>query len=273
MYHRKVRRVIRKSNMLDKNDKIMVACSGGKDSMSLLHLLAKKRFDITAVTINEGTTYRSKCAKIVSKFCKELEIPHVVKTFKEEYSITASQIAKKKLPLKACSYCGVLRRNLINKTARELKVDKVATGHNLDDEAQTILMNLYRSELKRLARGGAIVGMMKHKKFIPRIKPLRECLGRENIIFALHNNISFESFGCPYREVAYRNIIRKQLNEMEHSYPGTKISLLHNFDRLLPHLKKAFKEKKADTCIKCGEISSGDVCKTCQLVKNIESVR
>jgi len=273
MYERKVRRTIKENNMLDKRDKVVVGVSGGKDSLVLLYLLKKKRFDITALTIDEGIKpYRTESIKYVKKFCKKYDIPHIVKSFKDEYGFNLDKINKREHNKPICSYCGVLRRDLLNKTARELKADKVATGHNLDDEAQTVLMNFYRSELKRLARMGPVTGVLKHKLFIPRIKPLRDCLEKENIIYALLKKIEFEDMECPYQRDAYRNKVRDQLNELEERYPGTKISVLKNLDRLLPVLRKHFKKVEvAKNCKTCGEITSGQICKACDVAEEFSS--
>ena len=154
----KVRATITRYHMLNFDDHLAVAVSGGKDSLSLLHILAKlKRFrpktTLTAVTVDEGIAgYRNEALEIAAANCKKLEIPHHIVSFKELYGFTLDEIilkarSKGETELTACAYCGVLRRKAINIGARQVKANKVATAHTLDDEAQTILMNIFRGDI------------------------------------------------------------------------------------------------------------------------------
>jgi len=271
LFEKRVRRTIANTKMLNrKKDKIAVGVSGGKDSLVLLHLLKKFHYNIVAITIDEGIKgYRDKSLPYIKKFCKKYDIPWKVYSLKKEYGFTLDSIPDKRL---MCSYCGVLRRGMLNKKARELGCTKVATGHNLDDETQMILMNLFRGELERLARAGPITGLIEDELFVPRVKPLRECSEKEDVLYALLRGIEYTDVECPYARYAYRNMVRELLNTMEEKYPGTKFAILKNFDKMLPFLRKYYMPKeRPKRCKKCGEITRGPICKFCEVVEEFAS--
>lgn len=268
----RVKKVIRKYSLIEKNDFIAAAVSGGKDSLVLLHILKKLSekypFDLIAVTIDEGIKgYRDKTIEIVKKNCKLLGIESKVYSFKKELGHSMDEIAKRDRKLSTCSYCGVFRRYLLNKKARELGCNKIAIGHNLDDEVQTILMNFLRGDLSRFGRTGSYY-IYSNERFVPRIKPLREIPEKENVVYALLNNIEVGFSRCPYAGEAYRNNIREFLNKMELEQPTTKYSLLRSYDRIYPLIAKNL-AKKIKYCKKCGEPTIGDICKTCEFLEKL----
>ena len=178
-------------------------------------------------------------------------------------------IADRKPP--ACSFCGVFRRKILNETARELKVDKLATGHNLDDEIQVTLMNFIRGDFDRMARMGPDVGIIRDKKFVPRIKPLRDCPEKEVAIYAMFHGFEVEGLQCPYTIDAFRTTIRDVINEIEEKHPGSKFQMLKNTDRLIGILRKQYKtDKKINECKNCGELTSGELCKACEIMKGLK---
>ena len=142
-FERKAVKTINKYKLIEKEDNVIVAVSGGKDSLSLLHLLdkySKKRnnnFLVAALLIDEGIkNYRDISIEDAKRFCKERKIKLHIASYKDETGKTLDDIKRKFKDTIACSMCGVMRRYLLNKSSRELKADKLATGHNLDDEAQ-----------------------------------------------------------------------------------------------------------------------------------------
>lgn len=267
LFEKRIRRTIANARMLDrKKDRIAVGMSGGKDSLVLLYMLKNMHYNIVAITIDEGIRgYRDRSLPYIKRFCKKYKIPWKNYSLKKEYGFTLDSIKNKRL---MCSYCGVLRRGMLNRKARELGCTKVATGHNLDDETQMILMNLFRGELERLARAGPITGMIEDELFVPRVKPLRECSEKEDVLYALLHGIEYTDVECPYSRYAYRNIVRELLNGMEGRYPGTKFAILRNFDKMLPFLRKYYMPKeKPKRCKECGEITRGPICKFCETVE------
>jgi uncharacterized protein (TIGR00269 family) len=273
-FEEKVMRTIRKYDLLGYGEKILVACSGGKDSTVLLNflwnLVKKKRESLAAIAVDEGIAgYRDVKLKGLVKFCEEREIPLHVYSFKEYYGFTLDEAVKiskdNNLGFKPCYICGVLRRNLINNVARELGFSKVATGHNLDDEAQTILMNYLRGNPSLLARLGPKTGVVSDESFVQRVKPFYFCTEKEDTIYSLVNSIEVDFVQCPYHVENYRLEIRDFLNRLESIIPGVKHSLVNNFLKILPLLKRDFSASKIRRCEVCGNPSARNVCRACMI--------
>lgn len=275
-FEKKVFKTISKYNLIEKNDKIAVAISGGKDSLTLLYLLNKiastrKNIELFALLINEGIhNYRNKTIKDAKKFCKGYKIELKIYSYKKEFSKSLDELTKI-TNLVPCSICGVFRRYLLNKKARNLNATKLATGHNLDDEAQAILMNQFRNNVEINARMGPITGVIRDKKFIPRIKPLYFMAEKEVMLYAYIKGFSSEFTECPNSKFSYRGEIRDLLNGLEKKHPGTKYGIVNSYLEIMPLLKEKFKHdtNKIKECLNCGEPCSGNICKTCQLVKNL----
>ena len=208
--------------MLSFDDHLAMAVSGGKDSLSLLHILAKlNRFrpktKLTAVTVDEGIKgYRNEALEIAAANCKQLEIPHHIVSFKELYGFTLDEIVLKarsrgEKELTACAYCGVLRRKAINAGARQVHANKVATAHTLDDEVQTVLMNIFHGDIMRLAKEKPVTSEV-HPLLVQKIKPFCEIPEKESALYAYVKKIEFQDTPCPYASEALRNDIRGMVN-------------------------------------------------------------
>lgn len=161
----------------------------------------------------------------------------------------------------------------MDKYAFQLKSGKLATGHNLDDEIQSISMNFFDNDLKRFERLGAI--SQKIESFVPRIKPLHETPEKEIIMYCAFNGIKhFSEECCPFSWMAKRNAFREMLNGMESKFPGTKYSILRFFQQVKGKLleKKHGKTiSKINYCINCGFPSSGKTCKVCEMVEKLKN--
>ncbi|UCG95022.1 MAG: TIGR00269 family protein [archaeon] len=270
----KVKVTIRKNNLIEKGDKICVALSGGKDSCLVLYLMDKffgKRPDIEvlALSIDEGIKgYRDESIKKARELCKKIGIPLHLHSFEGEFGKTMDNIVKK--DARACTYCGVFRRFVINKKARELGATKLATGHNLDDEIQSVFINNLKGDINRLMRLGPRPIVTK-KKFVTRIKPLRDVPERETALYDMINGIDYHDSRCPNAEDSIRFDVRKFINVMEEKYPGTKHIAIKHFDTILPALRKHFSDTgKVKECSNCGEPTSRNLCKVCELLDNIK---
>jgi len=260
--------------MIEKEDKIAVALSGGKDSLSLLYILSlitknNRKIQLKAILIDEGIKdYREHTIKPAKKLCKELNIPLHIYSYKEEFTKTLDEITLKSTD-KPCSICGVLRRTLLNKKARELKCNKLATGHNMDDEAQSILMNTIKNNLKASARIGPITGVKDEKKFIRRIKPFYFLTEKEIATYAFLKNLLTKFTECPNSKGSFRDVIRDTINNLEKNYPGSRDGIIKSFLKISPLIKKEYKKVDILYCKKCGEPCSKETCKTCELlIKN-----
>lgn len=274
-FERKAYKTIRQYKLLEKGDHVVIAVSGGKDSLSVLNLLnklANKKMDIkiTALLIDEGIkNYRNKSIENAKKFCKEKGIKLEISSYKDNFGKTLDQMKKKNKDTIACSMCGVFRRSLLNKKARELKATKLATGHNLDDEAQSILMNQLRHNIALSSRLGPITGVKRDPRFIPRIKPFYFLTEKEVATYAFLHNLISDFNECTYCEESYRFEIRDLLNDMEQKHPGTKHAIVASFIEILPLLKNRFKDVEIKSCKQCGEPCSSEICNVCQVIEKI----
>jgi len=272
---KKVKSIIRNYNLFTRKEKVLVACSGGKDSTTLAYILKKLGYKIQAVTINPSIkNYSRKNITNLRAFCTENKIKLYEVSFKQEFNYTLDGIKKildlKGIEMPYCTICGILKRYLLNKKAKELKADKIATGHNLDDEAESVFMNLLRGNMGLMARLGPITGVIKSRGFVPRIKPLYLC--REEEIKAYSKLMKFPVVyeRCPYAQSSYREIIRNELIGFEKKYPKTKENIINWFLRILPELKKGLKKDKMTYCTICSEPSQRTICNACTIISNLK---
>jgi len=272
-FEKRVKKEIKKQGKTEGSCKIAVAVSGGKDSIVALHIINEifsKRTNskIYAITVDEGIKdYRDKSIKYVEKYCEKMGIEHHIVSFEKIVGTTMDEIAKKQDELGECSYCGVFRRLCLNTKAKELKVDKLVTGHNLDDMAQSILMNFTNGDMKKLARLGP------HKKvqpgLVPRMLPLRSIPEKENALYSILKNIEFHDGECPYSTRALRGDFRDIVDNLEYNNPGTRHSILNSYDSIKELLLEKYPPANLDKCPKCGEPTSQKQCKSCILKARI----
>jgi len=265
--------------MLGPKDRIMVAVSGGKDSVTLLHILAKieKIFPdvhLCVGTVDEGIrNYRDEALKIAKKNCQKLGIEHVVTSFKELFGYTMDEIVnliqeRGETGLLPCSYCGVLRRKALNTMAREAGVDKLVVAHSLDDETQTMLLNVIHGDPLRIARSKPVLDVV-HPNFVQRVKPLCMVPEKEVVLYAYLKGIEFQSITCPYAQTALRNDVRNMLTQMEYKHAGTLFTVFRSIERIRPAIEAVTKEAKLHDCRLCGEPTVGDLCRACKMLQDL----
>ncbi len=261
----KAKRDIRVYRWVRPNDRIAVALSGGKDSGALLHFLhslVSKRKDVQllAITVDEGISgYRDPAT--ARNLAESLGIPHVTVSFQDRYGTTIDGIVARKGDTLSCSYCGVLRRHLLNAVAREEHATRLGLGFNLDDEAQSVLMNVLRGDRDRLMRSAR-----PREGMIPRIKPFFHIPEREVALYSYLVMGHVDTGRCPYSHNALRAEVRSMLNLYAWDHPGTRHALA-NIGEELSRLG-AVHGDMLHTCERCGE-PCGDVCRSCQILKEV----
>jgi len=273
-FEKRIKKEIKKQGKTVKNSRLGVAVSGGKDSTVVLYITneifsRRSNVELVAITVDEGIKdYRDKSIKVASENCKNLGIEHHIISFKDVIGKTMDKIASAKDELGECSYCGVFRRICLNKKSKELGLDKLITGHNLDDTAQSILMNFVNGDMQKLARLGP------HKKvqsgLVPRMLPLRVIPEKEVALYAILKNIKYHDAECPYSIRALRGDFRDILDELELKNPGTRHSILNSYDSIKDLLYQKFPPTKLNSCLNCGEPTSQDICKACILKDKIQ---
>ena len=270
---RRVKKEVRSQLHLKGEAHIGVGASGGKDSQTVLYLLNKilecrKGVRITAITVDEGIEgYRHGTIPKVSELCRELGMEHVIISYDEVAGMDLDDMVSRTGEAEACSYCGVFRRRCLNLKAKELGVDVLALGHNLDDMAQSILMNFMRGDVERLARLGPHERMQ--PGLVPRIQPLRMIPEKETYMYAMLSGIPFSDAECPYAEHALRNEYREIVNSMEDKHPGTRHSILGSYDRLRPLMRDGFPQVELGMC-HCGEPTLGERCMACEMLLRLD---
>jgi len=275
----RVRATIAEYGMLEFDDRILVAVSGGKDSVGLLHVLAKieKRFpkaSLFAVSIDEGIKgYRNEALKIAAENCELLGVRHSVLSFEGLFGVSLDELMRKAEPskverLSACAYCGVLRRRALDLAAKELEADVLALGHNLDDVVQTFLLNIVHGDVWRLGRFGA-VSSESGGRFVRRVRPFCLVPEKETAFYAYLKKIKFQTVACPYAGEALRNDARYWLTRLEQRHAGSLFTLVRSFEKIgeaMQHEEKVF-----GVCRRCGEpcAEAENVCMVCKFLEEL----
>lgn len=279
----KVFKTIKKFGLFDRNDKICVAASGGKDSTVALHLTKRylQKFklpmeNLFAILIDEGIErHRNESLRNLEKFCNKEEIKLNIVSVKDNFLTTIDLSAEKlrKVGRKPCTVCGIWRRYLLNKYARKQGATKVVTGHNLDDEAQGIIMNIFKANTTLAANLGPVSGVKKHPLFVQRVKPLFMCTNKEIEVYTQLKEWTLDYCDCLYSGEGYRSQVKRMLNEFEDKYPGTKQGIIKSYLDLLPLLEEKLLGEnyrgEIKVCEKCGEPANKDVCNACKLVEEL----
>jgi uncharacterized protein (TIGR00269 family) len=278
----KVRATIAKYEMLRFDDRIAVGVSGGKDSMALLHILAKMeesfpKARLTAITVDEGIRgYRDEALEIAERGCQKLGVEHAIVSFKELFGDKLDELVEELRQketsdggMTPCAYCGVLRRRALNTAARRVGATKLATAHNLDDETQTILLNILHGDPLRMARTKP-VSPSTGSSFVCRIKPFCEVLEKETTLYTYLKKMEFQSTPCPYASSALRNDARTMLNRMEEKHPSLKYTVYRSAEKLWSLMDNTVGTESLSSCRLCGEAAMNDVCQPCKMLQNLK---
>lgn len=266
----KVRRTVSKHSMLSRGERIGVAVSGGKDSLSLLkvlHELNGGKYELVALTVDEGVRgYRDEAVEHVKALCGELGVELVLVSYSGLFGFTLDQALdwKDERELSSCSMCGVFRRRAIDEAAAKAGVDVVATAHNLDDYVQTFVMNLLHGDVERL---GWLDPSTQADAFpMRRVKPFTEVYEEEVALYAYLSGVPFQSASCPYMHEGLRSEVRDYLNELEAKHPGMKNTLLRSALEVTSRLSGEG-SKAAVACERCGKPSSQRLCGVCRMTE------
>jgi len=270
----KTRRTVSKYSMFAPHDRIAVAVSGGKDSLSLLKILGElylpRRNEIVAISVDEGVAgYRDEALEHARAVAEELDVEQVVVTYKDLFGFSLDEALdwKEERPISSCSFCGVFRRRAIDEAAVRAKATVVATAHNLDDYIQTFMMNLMHGDVERL--GWLDPAYVDDSFPVRRVKPFIEIYEEEVALYAFLAGVPFQSVSCPYMHEGLRSEVRDYLNMMEANHPGMKNVLLRSSLDVISRFARS-SEKESVPCRSCGKPSSNGLCNVCRMKAEVE---
>ena len=269
---RKTAKTISKYKMIQNNELVAVAVSGGKDSLALLNIMKEMsnthNFRIKAITIDEGIPgYRNEALDIVREFCENLGVELKTYSYKDLFDLTLEKALELRENEKtsSCSICGTLRRRVMDHAARDIGADVIATGHNLDDTLQTFVINMLSGDTNK-------IGWMdpdNSENTLRKIKPFCEIYESEIVFYAFTNNIPFQSEPCPHMNEGIRTEIREFLNSLENQHHGIKNNLFRSVVRVSQIVKDSnYKEKIV--CQVCGNQCTGKICSVCNMVLRLK---
>lgn len=276
----KTARTMSKFSMLNYNDRLAVAVSGGKDSLSLLYIMKKifNRHDhseLIAITIDEGIKgYRNEALQIVKDFCSDLKVEVKILSYKDlfETDMDEAMILRPTEKMTSCAVCGTLRRRAIDMAAQSIDADVVATAHNLDDHIQTFFINILAGDVERI--GWTYPEPVQYGiNDLKKIKPFVEIYEHEIVFYALQREIPFQSEECPYMHESIRTELRQFLNQLEKEHPGIKYNAYNSMIKISKGLKSLPSAIEANRCSICGKHSSGSVCSVCKTIRALRDVR
>ena len=265
----------------------VIGLSGGKDSVVLTHVLEETfgrdpRVELVALSIHEGIEgYRDESLDACERLTEDRNLRHEVVSYADELGVRMDDVVEKDPEnMAACAYCGVFRRDLLESHAEALDADKLLTGHNLDDEAQTALMNFFEGDLKQIAKHfDASLGPFDRRRgsdhFVPRAKPLRDVPEKEVALYAHLADLPAHITECPHASEAYRGEIQDLLLRMEENHPGTRHSIMAGYEELAELAAGRYRDEESGDlgeCDRCGSSTSGRICRKCRLVESIEAV-
>ena len=260
-FENQVLKAIKTFKMFAKKDRILVAVSGGKDSLTLWNVLLDLGYKADGLFIYLGVEGFSDIAKgKVEKFARERGARLIVVNLVDE-GIPIPEV-KKKTRRVVCSLCGQIKRYYFNMVGLKEGYDVLATGHNLDDEVSRLFSNVLHWKMEYLVDQSPV--LPSEDGLLKKVKPLCRVTEFETSVYAFFKKLDFVDVECPYSKGATFTMYKKHLNQIEFSSPGTKIDFYQGFlKNMKPILKKS--EGVKNRCKICGYPTFSDMCSVCRL--------
>ncbi len=270
----KTRKTISRYGMIRHGERVGVAVSGGKDSLSLLQVLhemtVRQGSQLVAISVDEGVAgYRDEALAHARSLTEQLGVEHLTVSYRDLFGFSLDEALdwKDEREVSSCSFCGVFRRRAIDEAAERAKVSVVATAHNLDDYIQTFMMNLMHGDIVRL--GWLDPAYVDDSFPVRRVKPFMEIYEEEVALFAFQSGMPFQSVSCPYMHEGLRTEVRDYLNQMEANHPGVKNVLLRSsLDVISRYARTA--DKHSVPCSDCGRPCSSGLCNVCRMKATVK---
>ncbi|CAA7259559.1 unnamed protein product [Cyclocybe aegerita] len=262
------------SELFDPGDRVAIGASGGKDSTVLAYVMKtlNERYqyglELFLLSIDEGITgYRDDSLETVKRNQQQYDMPLKILSYDELYGWTMDAIVSQVGRKNNCTFCGVFRRQALDRGAAMLNVDHIVTGHNADDIAETVLMNIMRGDIARLGRCTAIC--TQGEDTVRRSKPFKYAYEKEIVMYAYFKKLDYFSTECIYSPDAYRGHARAFLKDLEAARPSAIIDIIHSGEAF--EVKKEVKAtQKVQRKYPPGASESNALCKACTLLEGLE---
>jgi len=267
-FKKKVEKTIKKLKLFERDERLLLALSGGKDSMGLWHILSELNYNVDGLHIDMGFGELSvKTKEKIEELSKILNKKLYIINLKEEIGYDLKELSKftKRVP---CSLCGLVKRYFMNEIALKENYSAIITGHNLDDEATTLLKNVLRWEFAYLGRQTPLLEKM--DGFVKKVKPYIFCYEKETLLYAIISKIPYSKDSCPYSLNSKNKNLKMAFHILEHTSPGIKLNFmklfLKNRDFFVPFREKELKDL-VKRCIYCGYPTDREICALCTILE------
>jgi tRNA-5-methyluridine54 2-sulfurtransferase len=268
-FKKQVAEAIHKHRMFTREETVLVAVSGGKDSLALWDVLIEDGYQTAGLHLDLGifdysVESRARCEAFAASRGQELHVERVA----DAVGAPIPEVQKvTRRP--TCSACGLSKRYLMNKAALDRDYPVVATGHNLDDEAATLFGSVLSWQTDALPRQSPALPST-HPRLVRRVKPLYRLSELETAAFAFLRGIDYIVEECPFAKGATSLAHKELLNRLEESSPGAKHNFLFGF---LEKARPAFERAEAvalQACASCGQVTTGAICAFCKLADQVK---
>jgi uncharacterized protein (TIGR00269 family) len=270
-FRRQVERTIEKERMFHDDEPVLVAVSGGKDSLALWDVLRELGYRTTGVHLALGIgEYSGLSTRKTETFARQHDLPLIIVNLADEQADVPTLSRFTNRP--ACAACGTAKRHYLDRVADERGFRVLATGHNLDDEAARLLGNVLRWRVDHLAKQNPVLEP-NHERFARKVKPLIRLTEYETAVYAFFRGIDYVLDECPNSVGATQLVYKDVLNRLEAAMPGTKLNFVREFLRSGQPLFAQSGAAPPATCRTCGMPSFGDLCSFCNLIGEVHRKR
>jgi len=254
---------IRRHRMFTHEDRLLLAVSGGKDSLALWDVLLAQGYRAAGLHVDLGIgDYSKRSRRTTEAFAQERGTELIVVELEAEYGMGVPRLSRA-LRRAPCSGCGLSKRYIFNRVAREQGFDVLVTGHNLDDESATLTGNVLHWQLGYLARQSPVLEST-HPRLVKKVKPLYTLAERETASYAFLRGIEFVEEECPYAKGASSILYKEALNHIEAESPGSKQQFVDGFLQRMRPLMQREETVELRECARCGEPTTAEVCAFCR---------
>ncbi len=272
-FRRQVERAIATERMLAPGERLLVAVSGGKDSLALWDVLAELGYEPEGLYLGLGIgEYSDRSREKAEAFAHARGLRLRVVSLEDTepgLAVPDVAVATRRAP---CAACGAMKRHFFDAAALDGGFEVLATGHNLDDEAARLLGNVLHWQKDYLSRQRPVL-LPSHPKFVRKVKPLYLVSEFETAVYTFMRGIDYQVDECPNATGATQLIYKDVLNRLEAESPGTKLRFVKEFLRTAQPAFAAAAGEAPHACTRCGMPAYGEVCSFCNLVREVEAKR